>query len=257
MTRIIEQQQAISAVLAEDHKSWHLMPSSAKFTVLEALAAVLKSFSVLTDALSGEKEVSSSALRSILKHVLDNCLADKPDNDHLVTEMKSVIARDLCTRYESALISQLLDKWSILDPRFKATNIADRELTEFELQADVFLPSETPNSQCDPVSPSASDSATSSGDAAPPQNKKAKGLGAILAAIPRESPARKNLSLGEQFSKEMSMYLEQPCEDLTTVIHVCGGKLMKLLSPILQNWQGSKEVPLCTCYKCAIRVGVQ
>ena len=117
MTQIIEQQQAISAALAEDRKSWHLMPSSAEFTVLEPLAEVLKSLSVLTDALSREKEVSSSALWPILKHVLDNCLAAKPDDDHLVTEMKSVIARDLCTRYESALISQLLDKCSILDPR--------------------------------------------------------------------------------------------------------------------------------------------
>ena len=44
----------------------------------------------------------------ILKHDLDNCLVAKPDDDHLVTEMKSVIARDLCTCYESALISQLL-----------------------------------------------------------------------------------------------------------------------------------------------------
>ena len=30
------------------------------------------------------KEVSSSALQPILKHVLDNCLAAKPDDDHLV-----------------------------------------------------------------------------------------------------------------------------------------------------------------------------
>ena len=53
MTRIFKQQQAISAVLAEDRNSWHLMLSSAEFTVLEALAEVLKRLSVLTDALSG------------------------------------------------------------------------------------------------------------------------------------------------------------------------------------------------------------
>ena len=73
--------------------------------------------------------MSSSVFQPILKHVLDNCLAAKLDDDHLVTEMKSEIARDLCTCYKSALISQLLDKCSILDPRFKATYIADRELT--------------------------------------------------------------------------------------------------------------------------------
>ena len=39
------------AILAKDRNSWHLMPSSAEFTVLEALAKVLRSLSVLTDAL--------------------------------------------------------------------------------------------------------------------------------------------------------------------------------------------------------------
>ena len=43
-----------------------------------------------------------------------------------------------------------------------------------------------------------------------------RSIGAILAAIPRENPARKNLSLGEQFSKEISMYLEQSCEESTS-----------------------------------------
>ena len=86
------------------------MPSTAEFTVLGAHGEVLESLSVLTDVFSGEKEVSSSALRPILKHILDNCLAVKPDNGHLVTEIRSAIARDLCTCYESALISQRLDK---------------------------------------------------------------------------------------------------------------------------------------------------
>ena len=57
------------------------------FTILEALAEVLERLSVLTDALTGEKEVSSLALHPILKHVLDNCLAAKPDDDHLVIEI--------------------------------------------------------------------------------------------------------------------------------------------------------------------------
>ena len=53
VTRIIEHQQAISVVLVEDRNSRHLVPSSTEFTALEALAKVLKSLSVLTDALSG------------------------------------------------------------------------------------------------------------------------------------------------------------------------------------------------------------
>ena len=116
-----QQQQAISAVLAEDRNSWHLMPSSAELTVLE-----------------GPFHEQLSTMVYTLKHALANCLA--ANDDHLVTGTKSVIASDLCTCYESALISQVLDKCCILDPRFKATYIADRKLTESELQAEVIHP---------------------------------------------------------------------------------------------------------------------
>ena len=40
--QILEQQQAVSAVLAEDGKSWHIMPTDAQFSVLEKLAKVLE-----------------------------------------------------------------------------------------------------------------------------------------------------------------------------------------------------------------------
>ena len=54
-------------------------------------------------------------------------------------------------------------------------------------------------------------------------------------------------------SERKSVYLEQPCEE-STRDPFCDGKLMKLFSPCSKN---GKEVPLCTCYKCGIRVGVQ
>ena len=65
--RILEQQQAIAAVLAEDCKYWHKMPTESEFSTLEAVAAVLKPLSILTD-FSGD-EVTASALRPILKHM--------------------------------------------------------------------------------------------------------------------------------------------------------------------------------------------
>ena len=64
--RIIEQQQAISAVLAEDRKYWYSMPTDKELNVLERVLEVLKNIYYLTDALSGEKEVTVSALRCIL-----------------------------------------------------------------------------------------------------------------------------------------------------------------------------------------------
>ena len=55
IARILEQQQAICGVLAEDRGHWHCMPSPHDFTVLEAVSSVFQPLQVFTDALSGEK----------------------------------------------------------------------------------------------------------------------------------------------------------------------------------------------------------
>ena len=60
--QILEQQQAVSAVLAKDRKSWHIMPTNAQFSVLEKLAKVLEPLHFLTYALVGEQEVTASAI---------------------------------------------------------------------------------------------------------------------------------------------------------------------------------------------------
>ena len=97
-----------------------------------------------------------------------------------------------------------------------------------------------------------SDSAIPSENAALPKSKKAKGLGIIVAAILRENPARKSLSLGVQIRKEMSIYLEQPCEESTSDLL---SWLKTHKTAFLPSCKNDKEVPLCTCYKCDIRAG--
>ena len=39
--RIVEQQQALSSVLAEDRKNWYKMPTDMEFSVLETIVEVL------------------------------------------------------------------------------------------------------------------------------------------------------------------------------------------------------------------------
>ena len=43
IARILEQQQAICAVLVEDRRDWYRMPSDHEFSVLEAVDSVLRS----------------------------------------------------------------------------------------------------------------------------------------------------------------------------------------------------------------------
>ena len=84
--RIVEQQQAISAVLASDRSKWHLMPSDDDFKVLETLVNVLKPLGILTDALSGEKHVTSSAIIPILKHLKEKILKQDKNDDTFSTK---------------------------------------------------------------------------------------------------------------------------------------------------------------------------
>ena len=69
VSRVIEQQQAISAVFLEDRKHWSNMLTDIELGTLEIVEEILKTVSSLTDALAGEKEVTVSAIPCILKHI--------------------------------------------------------------------------------------------------------------------------------------------------------------------------------------------
>ena len=135
--RILQQQQALSAVLLEDRKSWCLMLNDADVTVLETFAELVKPLSYLTDALSGEKEVTCSAIRPLLQHVMEICEENDEDSPLLV-QMKSAISGNLSPRYESAAISIIIDKCSFLDPRFKANYVADTDLVKSNLLTEML-----------------------------------------------------------------------------------------------------------------------
>ena len=75
IARILEQQQAICVVLADDRKNLHRMPSDHEFTTLEIVSKVLQPLSVFTDALSGESQVTVSEIHPLLKHITTSLLS--------------------------------------------------------------------------------------------------------------------------------------------------------------------------------------
>ena len=97
--RILEQQKAVSAVLANDRKNWHHMPTDQEVSVLETVASVLRPLSVFTDALSGEKHLTISVVRPLLRHILDKVLAVSAEDCSLSKEMKEIISDKLQTYY--------------------------------------------------------------------------------------------------------------------------------------------------------------
>ena len=139
LARILEQQQAICAVLAEDRKNWHLMPSDLEFTVLEAVVSVLKPLHVFTDALAGEKHITISAIRPLLRHIVEQIVLVGADDCAIVREMKETIADKLQAHYIQEETSDLLDKCSFLDPRFNTEYLANEKRTLSWLTTEAFI----------------------------------------------------------------------------------------------------------------------
>ena len=195
--------------LAEDWKSWHIMPSDAHISVLEKLGSVLQPLHFLTDALSGEQEVTASAIRPILKHIEEICSV-KDDDSPLTKEIKCVIFNDLSTRYNSVFMDSLLDKCTLLDPRFKADFVKDKDLVLSNLEHEIMGCSYL--DELAPVHPV--DSSDDQPSISEPPVKKAKVITAVLNHIlPKVQPQRETLTLAQHCEREIHSYLEQPVVD--------------------------------------------
>ena len=123
--RIVKQQQATSAVLAEDCKHWHRMPSDSEFSVLETIVSMLKPLSVLTDTLSGEKQVTILAILPVLRHIQKVLIVTEGES-RLATEMKTVISNDLEGRNTSDEIQTLFSIASFLHRRSQDRHLQDK-----------------------------------------------------------------------------------------------------------------------------------
>ena len=70
MERALEQEKAITQVLAADKKTGHLVPTWQHIQVLESVTAALKPLQDFIDALTGEAYVSVSYLKPVI-HLLN------------------------------------------------------------------------------------------------------------------------------------------------------------------------------------------
>ena len=93
--RIVEQQDAIRVILSQDRKVSHLVPSWQDFDVLKSVLEAVKGFKDLTDLLSGEKRVTCSAIKPLIKVIHDKMVIPKDDNTALTIEIKQRIKNDL------------------------------------------------------------------------------------------------------------------------------------------------------------------
>ena len=69
INRLMEQQEPIRVILANDRRTAHLVPSWQDVDVLESVVAVLSPLRDFTDLLAGEKKVTVSAILPLLRHI--------------------------------------------------------------------------------------------------------------------------------------------------------------------------------------------
>ena len=93
------------------------MPLDAEFSVLETIVDVLKLLSYLTDTLSGEKEVTASAVVPLLKHVKTKC-TPATGASRLAKEMQTTTWNDIEPQYSSYVVPDTLSIASLFGPRF-------------------------------------------------------------------------------------------------------------------------------------------
>ena len=157
VSRILEQREAIRVVLGEDRNTSHLVPSWQDVDVLECIDKVTKPLKDITDLLSGEKQVTSSAVKPLLS-VINSTMLDVKDTDTPLTkEIKMAIGTDLNNRY--SLSNVLLDQCSFVDPRFKQLYCTSDESVKLVI------------SEMESIVSNNEESASVSDDSAPPTNK--------------------------------------------------------------------------------------
>ena len=71
-----------------DRKHRYKMPTDTEFSTLEAVVKVFEPLSYFTDALSGEKHVTASAIRPLLKHIHEKILLVSSNDCTITKEMK-------------------------------------------------------------------------------------------------------------------------------------------------------------------------
>ena len=65
--RMVEQQDAVHVVLGQDTRVSHPVPICQDLDILQSVLDALKDFDKLTDLLSGEKHLTCSAIKPIIK----------------------------------------------------------------------------------------------------------------------------------------------------------------------------------------------
>lgn len=130
ISRILEQQQALTQVLSADKKLQHLIPTWQDIDVLESVSKSLGPMLDFTDALSVDEYVSVSFVKPVIQLLNTSLLEMREENTDLTKNIKKMMLDYLNEKYEDDDTQELLDMASFLDPRFKMDFISADKKTQ-------------------------------------------------------------------------------------------------------------------------------
>uniref|UniRef100_A0A8C4TFS3 BED-type domain-containing protein n=1 Tax=Erpetoichthys calabaricus TaxID=27687 RepID=A0A8C4TFS3_ERPCA len=119
ISRFLEQQQAVCAVLATDKNAWHLMLKDTDIAVLEDVSQILTLLGDFTDAMVTEERVTLSSLKPVLQHITTEILGEIGEDSTLTKQMKQVMRDDLLQLRYSGDVKRVLDICCFVDARLK------------------------------------------------------------------------------------------------------------------------------------------
>lgn len=224
LERILEQQDAIRAVLAHDRKICRLLPTWQDIDVLESVISVLCPFREMTEALSSEKFIAISAINPLIKHICNDLIREEQEELTLGFLMRMRIKRDLEIRYGDPELTHFLEKVTFIDPRFGPTCVDDLENVLQQIKGELLAGKVTEEPSLfqisfdgSALSPSNPCSWYDRDSPGPSQPKKARYGGGLAKVFGKQSGdggtdkmVTTCVSLQEQLDRELDFYFKEP-----------------------------------------------
>ncbi|XP_024859016.1 E3 SUMO-protein ligase ZBED1-like [Kryptolebias marmoratus] len=128
IAHLLEQEKAITQVLAADGTTRHLVPTWQDIEILDSVSKALGSLHEFTDALSAENYVTVSCLKPVLELFKSDLLQPKDGETDLTRKIKGSIAEYLDKKYgEDPEVMEMVHMATMLDPRFHAKYLSQEE----------------------------------------------------------------------------------------------------------------------------------
>lgn len=207
ISRILEQQKAITQVLSEDKAARHLIPTWQDIDVLESVSKTLGPLLDFTDALSGEDYVSVSYVKPVLHLFNTSMLLMQEEDTDLTKSLKKEILCYINVKYKDDATQELLDVASCMDPRFKMDFIsADNKPRVRARVASEMMECQEETASCSTeVEPQVAEQ---------PHAKKAKkSLGSFFKLSGSATEVDSSVTIKDAVEAELSNYLLTPSID--------------------------------------------